>query len=191
MNSRVPLLHGHYPASALLRTPPPPSRLQPLSQGPWLYGLPCSDIFMPGRGGLLQLLSVSLSSCGRSHPAGVDRRVSQTATSHAAFTFPVAGSASGAPHFRGHLCVRLRYGPMTRHHPADGVVERLQKVGFPSSCSPSYRVLAFPLVGLSPTEHTSLRWTHTRTCSFSASGSSVVLASAMQNTRLTQTLFAL
>ena len=27
---------------------------------------------------------------------------------------PVAGSASGASHFRGHLCVPLRYGPVTR-----------------------------------------------------------------------------
>ena len=43
------------------------------------------------------------------------------------------------------------------------LVERLQKVGFPPPCSPSYRALAFPLVGFSPTEHASLRWTHTRT----------------------------
>jgi hypothetical protein len=112
------------------------------------------------------LLSVSLSPCRRSHPAGVVRRVSQCATAHAAFTFPVAGSASGAAHFRGHLCVRLRYSLETRHHPTDGVVERLQEVGFPSPCSPSYRALAFPLVGLSPTEHASLRWTHNRTCHF-------------------------
>src|SRR6516165_4652997 len=27
---------------------------------------------------------------------------------------PVAGSASGSSHFRGHLCVHLRYGPVTR-----------------------------------------------------------------------------
>jgi len=27
---------------------------------------------------------------------------------------PVAGSASGASHCRGHLCVHLRYGPVTR-----------------------------------------------------------------------------
>src|SRR5215475_4408722 len=32
-NSRVPSLHGHYPASALLRTPPPPSHLQSISRG--------------------------------------------------------------------------------------------------------------------------------------------------------------
>jgi hypothetical protein len=112
------------------------------------------------------LLGVSLSPCCRSHPARVVRRVSQSATAHAAFAFPVAGSASGAAHFRGHLCVRLRYSLETRHHPADGVVERLQEVGFPSPCSPSYRALAFPLVGFPPTEHASLSWTHHRPCGF-------------------------
>jgi hypothetical protein len=112
------------------------------------------------------LLGVSLSLCRRSHPAGVVRRVSQSATAHAAFTFTVAGSASGAAHFRGHLCVRLRYGLETRPHPTDRVVERLQRVGFPSPCAPSYRALAFPLVGLPPTEHASLRWTHNRTGGF-------------------------
>jgi hypothetical protein len=112
------------------------------------------------------LLSVSLFPCRRSHPARVVRRVSQCATAHAAFTFPVAGSASGAAHCRGPLCVRLRYSLETRHPPADGVVERLQEVGFPSPCAPSYRALAFPLVGLPPTEHASLRWTHNRACHF-------------------------
>ena len=42
------------------------------------------------------MLGVSLSPGCRSHPAGVDRRVSQSATSHTAFAFTVAGSASGA-----------------------------------------------------------------------------------------------
>ena len=84
----------------------------------------------------------------------------------AAFTFTVAGSASGAPHLRGHHCVRLRYGLDTRPHPEDEAVERLQKVGCPSPCSPSYRALAFPLLGFSPTEPTSLRWTHHRACGF-------------------------
>jgi hypothetical protein len=112
------------------------------------------------------LLGVSLSPCRRSHPAGVVRRVRQSATAHAAFTFTVAGSASGAAHFRGHLCVRLRYGLETRPHPTDEVVERLQKVGFPSPCAPSSRALAFPLGGFSPTEHASLRWTHNRACPF-------------------------
>ena len=125
------------------------------------------------------MLGVSLSPCRRSHPARVVRRVSQSATAHAAFAFPVAGSASGAAHFRGHLCVRLRYSLGTRHHPADGVVERLQEVGFPSPCSPSYRALAFPLVGLPPTEHASLSWTHNRACNFHCTRLSIlVLTSA-------------
>jgi len=91
------------------------------------------------------------SPCRRSHPAGVVRRVRQWATAQAAFTCTVAGAASGAAHWRGHLCVRVRDGLDTRPHPQDEAVERLQKVGFPSPCSPSYRALAFPLVGFPPT----------------------------------------
>jgi hypothetical protein len=45
-------------------------------------------------------------------------RVSQRPLPLAAFAFPVAGSAFGATHFRGHLCVRLRCGPATRRHSA-------------------------------------------------------------------------
>ena len=33
MNSRAPWLHGRYSASSLLRAPPPPSRLRPISRG--------------------------------------------------------------------------------------------------------------------------------------------------------------
>src|SRR2546427_6968941 len=113
-NSMVPSLHGHYPASSLLRTHPPPSRLRLISRWTGYTAYLASADFAAGRGGVLQLLSVSLSPCCRSHPAGVDRRVSQTAAIHAAFAFTVAGSASGALHFRGHLCVRLRYGLETR-----------------------------------------------------------------------------
>jgi hypothetical protein len=48
-------------------------------------------------------------------------RVSQSPAPHTAFAFTVAGSASGAAHLRGHLCVRLRYGLATRPHPEDGL----------------------------------------------------------------------
>jgi hypothetical protein len=84
------------------------------------------------------LLSASLSPCCRYHPAGVEYRVSQPTTLDAAFTLTVAGSASGATHFRGHLCVRLRCGPVTCGHPYDGVVDGLQVIGFPPPCHPSY-----------------------------------------------------
>src|SRR6516225_9198330 len=58
--------------------------------------------------------------------------------SHAAFTLTVAGSAPGYIHFRGHLRVRSRYGLVIRNHPSDGVVDRLQSLGFPPLCYPSY-----------------------------------------------------
>jgi len=69
--SKVPLLHGGYPASSLLRTQPPPSRLRPTSRCLRLYGLPCSIDFAMGRGRLLQLHSMSLSPRYPYHPAGV------------------------------------------------------------------------------------------------------------------------
>src|ERR1039458_8216804 len=75
-DSRVPLLGEHYSASSLVRTPPPPSPLRPTSRVLRLYGLPCSGVFAPGGGGLLQLRSASLSPCCRYHPAGVEGRVS-------------------------------------------------------------------------------------------------------------------
>ena len=65
-------LHGHYPASSLLRARPPPSRRRPLSRANRLYGLPSSADFAAGRGGLLQLPDVSYAPCRRSHPAGGD-----------------------------------------------------------------------------------------------------------------------
>src|ERR1700686_5225065 len=72
-------------AQRTLRTQPPPSRLRPTSRFRRLYGLPCSDDFAPGRGGLLQLLCMSLSPCCRFHPAKVSSRVGQISAVHVAF----------------------------------------------------------------------------------------------------------
>ena len=96
-NGRVPSLHGHYSASSLLRTQPPPSRLRPTSRCRRLYGLhlPCSGNFSPGRGGLLQLLSMSLSPCRRFHPAAVNSRVGQLSAAHSAFTLRLRARPSG------------------------------------------------------------------------------------------------
>ena len=47
--------------------------------------LACSADFATGRGGLLQLLSASLPSCCRFHPARVAHRFGQLAMIHAAF----------------------------------------------------------------------------------------------------------
>src|SRR5262245_44330995 len=70
-NRRAHLLTRRYPTSSTLRTPQPPVRLRPISRLSRLYDLPCSDDFAPGRGGLRQLLGVSLSPCCRFHPAKV------------------------------------------------------------------------------------------------------------------------
>ena len=87
--------------------------------------------------------------------------------------FTVASSAFGAFHFRSHLCVRFRCGLIIRSYPLGKFVDRLQHIDFSPCCYPSYRALTFTLVGLSPTEHTSLTWTHNRTCAIYAYGSSM------------------
>jgi hypothetical protein len=60
-----------------------------------VYGLPCSDDFAPGRGGLLQLLSMSLSPCCRFHPAEVNIRIGQSSAAHAAFALRLKARPSG------------------------------------------------------------------------------------------------
>ena len=57
----------------------------------------------------------------------------------------------------GFTCVAARG---LAHHPRDGFVDRLQKLSFLPSCYPSYGLLTFAPMGLSPTEYASLRWTH-------------------------------
>ena len=51
----------------------------------------------------------------------------------------IEGSASGAYHFRGHLCVHFRYGPMTRSPSFRMALSMGFRIRFPSSCYPSYR----------------------------------------------------
>ena len=58
--------------------------------------------------------------------------------------------------FRGHLCVRLRCGPVTRSHPYDDSVDGLQVIGFPPPCHPSYKASGFCLGGSIPAERASL-----------------------------------
>src|SRR5207248_11163336 len=57
------------------------------------------------------------------------------------------GFGPGATHFRGHLCVHFRYGPMTHCHPKDGLVDRLQRFSFLPPCYPSYEASDFCLGG--------------------------------------------
>ena len=156
-NSRAPSLRGHYPASSLPRAPPPPSRRQPLSRGHRLYGLPCSADFAAGRGGLLQwLLHVSWSPCRRSHPAGGDRRVSQTATLPAAFARttharpPELGVFEATSAF-----TQLRPGNSLTILPMASSMGSRGSVSLRPAIQATGRLALVP-VGLSPTEHVCL-----------------------------------
>src|SRR6202051_1869013 len=62
-----------------------PLVVPPTSRYLRLYGFIFSTNFSAGRGGFLQLLCASLSSCCRYNPARVSRRFSHAATIHVAF----------------------------------------------------------------------------------------------------------
>src|SRR3954447_26139997 len=77
------------------------------------------------------------------HPAGATHRVDRIAVSHAAFALTVAGSASGATHFRGHLSFTFVTARTTRTYPAGRVVEGLQHHRFPSGLPSQLRGFRF------------------------------------------------
>jgi len=135
-NSRVPSLHGHYSASSLLRTHPPPSRRQPISRCCRLYGLPRFRPFGSGRGGFLQLLVVSLSPCRRSPPRRSDPPRQSVCDVPCCLRPRNAGSASGAKFDFGATTRSRLLRPGASRHPEDGFVDGFQDIGFPS-CLPS------------------------------------------------------
>src|SRR5258708_16414455 len=100
-----------------MRTHPPPSRRRSISRLSRLYDLPCSGDFSPGRGGLLQLLGMSLPPCCRFHPAEV------SSPDRSDFGYPCclrptdAGSTLRFNHFRGHFCVSSPSDPGTPNPP--------------------------------------------------------------------------
>ena len=160
-NSRAPSLHGHYPASSLLRTPPPPSRRPPTSRGPRLYGLALLRRFRDGT--------------RRASP--VARRVLVTVLSLS----PRRSDPPRQPGCDGPCCLRpldrglgLRgyalSGPPLRSlslRPGDSltILRMALSMGFRVLVSllPAIRatgLLTLTLAGLTPAEHVSLRWTH-------------------------------
>ena len=77
------------------------------------------------------------------------------ATHRNRFRVAIVQAQKGVPP-PGSLALR----PVTRSHPNDGFVSWLHSHRFLRECNPSYGVLTLSPVGLSPTEHASLRWSH-------------------------------
>ncbi len=113
-----------------------------------------------GRGGLLQLLSASLSPCRRCYPAEVARHVSQRVPFDAAFTRFSEARPSGLPRFGATPAFAHTAARGLAHHPLVAL-----SIGFRASISllPAIRATGRPAVapaGLSPAERASLSWTH-------------------------------
>src|SRR5215469_10090700 len=73
-----------------------------LPGGAGYNGLPCSGDFSPGRGGLLQLLSMSLSPVPSLPPRRGEQPYQSVFGCSCCLRPPVAGSTLGVTHFRGH-----------------------------------------------------------------------------------------
>jgi hypothetical protein len=84
------------------------------------------------------LLGMSLPPCCRFHPAEIKMPRRSDFGTPCCLRPSVAGSALGLTHFRGHLRVYFRYGPVTRNPPKGDLVDRLQSLGFPPPCYPNY-----------------------------------------------------
>src|SRR5262249_52429440 len=80
---------------------------------------------------------------GANHPAGATRPLHRLRSGHAAFALTVAGSASGATHFRGHLTFTCVTARTTRTYPTGRVVEGLQGRRFPSGLPSQLRGFRF------------------------------------------------
>src|SRR5262245_59260243 len=84
-------------------------------------------------------------------------------------------TASGVHFFRGHHWVHLRCGPVTRSPSRRWLGRSASSASFPPRMRPKLRrFLTFPPVGLSPTEHVCLFWTHS--CAKNSAGKSKGLA---------------
>ena len=84
-DSRAPWLHGHYPASQLLRTRPTPSRRRPLSRYSGYTAYLAPSISRRDEEGLSSCLARPCHHAVDNHPAGATHRISLFAMSHAAF----------------------------------------------------------------------------------------------------------
>src|SRR5215469_2989864 len=140
------------PLRRFLATTGPSATLSPFRRLPGSASYTASllpSISRPGRVGLLQLLSASLSSCCRSNPARVSRRIGQCCDVPCCLRLMKEGSASGVNRFEASCAFTFVAARRLAHHPEDGFVDRLSGLGFPPPYYPSYRALASTLVSSS------------------------------------------
>ncbi len=121
-----------------------PLAFRPISRCCRLWGHPFSGDFAPGPGGLLQLRDPSLPPCRRYHPAGVDQPPQPDFRDcPCCLRATTVRSASGLSHFRGHLCVRLRYRLGTRSPSRRWLCQWASGHRFPSSLPSKLRGSGF------------------------------------------------
>ena len=161
MSSRAPWLHGRYPASSLLRAPPPPSRLRPISRGIPVIRPTLLRRFL---GGTRTASPVAQRILVTVLPLPPRRSES---TRRSGFVDPCClrpnreSSASGANLCRGHLWVHLRCGPVTRSPSRRWLCQSASEHSVSLlSATQATGLLTLALAGLTPAEHASLRWTH-------------------------------
>jgi hypothetical protein len=134
----APSFHQRYPAHGCYGPIRHPLAFSPLPgfAGTRTYLAPA--ISRRSKEGFSSCLACPCHCAVASTPPKWNSRIGQISATHVAFTFPVAGSAFGFFHFRGRIHVHFRYGPMTRAFPKEMPVDRLQGLGFPPPCYPSY-----------------------------------------------------
>jgi hypothetical protein len=124
------------------------------------YTVPCSADFAAGRGGLLQLLGASLSSCCRYYPARVSRRIGQIATLHAAFAPLPRARPLGLTFSRPPLrLLSLRPDDLLPIPRMALSIDFQDSVSFLPTIQAT-RLLTLASAGLTPAEYTSLSWTY-------------------------------
>jgi len=126
-----------------------------------LYDLPGSAALAAGRGRFLQLLGMPLSPCCPYPPRRSDRPPRSARGPSCCLRPEAEGSASGVIFFS-----RPPLGSLTLR-PGDSLAipKMASSVGFirfvsSTDATQATKVLTLPPVGLTPTEHASLSWTH-------------------------------
>jgi hypothetical protein len=164
------LLHGRCSASSLLWAPPTPSRLPPTSRCRRLYGFPAPPLSRRDEEGLSSCLACPYHRAVALTPP---EWIAASVSLHRSMLSSLSGSELdlwGFDFSRPNLrLLSLR--------PDDLLTIRKMalSIGFGNSVSLLFaiqatRLLTFASVGLSPTEHSSLSWTHSRKVGFPDSG---------------------